>query len=340
MRISKNTKTSSINNIEIDKLNVMKQINENGQYEDNNTLIKLYKIKEEGIKNQNQDYYLTKITKNNSSFIGILNNQFNREGYGLNKYENNDKYLGNFENDKRHKNGIYIWSPEIKDTNILTECYFGNWIDNKKEEKGIYLWLSEENNNKNFETANFDAFIGEFENDMYKKGTYIIKENNEYYLYHGNFDKEGRKSDENAFFYSSKNNTLIHGEISKDIFRNGYIFIFNSESGSVKEMAYCNFDKNGNLIDSKYKDDLLKEDKEKEGKIICNFRNVILNGDYFRYIYDKFKEIYNFINDEINSIDTFENREKLEKIINLCNDYNSNNIYNDIENNIFTENSK
>ena len=340
MKISKNMKKSSINNIEIDKLNVMKQINENGQYKDDNIFIKIYQIEEEKEKEkQNQNFYLANITKNNSSFIGILNDQFKREGYGFNKFENNDKYLGNFENDKLHKNGIYIWPPESKDSNILTECYLGNWKENKKEGIGIYIFLSEPNNNKILDAANLEAFIGEFEDDIYKRGTYIIKDNNDYYLYHGNFDKEGRKNDENAFFYSSSKSTLIHGKISKDIFRNGYIFEFDSESGSIKEMAYCKFDKNSNLIDSTYKNDLPKEDKEKEEKIICNFRNIILNGVYLRFIYDKFKEVNNFINEEINNIDAFENKEKLEKINNICNDYNSNDIYTQIENSIFNENS-
>jgi len=328
MRISRNMKSSSINSIEIDRLKVMKEINENGQYENNNILLKLSELNEE---TENKSYII-EITKKNSSFIGILNEEFKREGYGLNNFENGDKYLGYFQNDQRSQNGIYFWSPEIKDKKILTECYYGNWKNNKKEESGIYIWLSEPNNNSIFDEANFEAFIGKFEDDMYKKGTYLIKEGDEYYLYHGLFDREGKKSDDDAYFYSSKNDTLIHGRISKDIFRNGYIFVFDSDNGSVKEMAYCNFDKNGNLIDSTYKNNLLKEDKEKEEKNICNFRNVILNVDYFGYIYDKYKEIYNFINNEIDSIDVFENKEKLKQINKLCNDYNYNNIYNDIEN--------
>ena len=330
MRISRNMKSSSINAIELDRLKVLKEINENGQYEDNNILIKLNEEEEES---DNKNFYIMEMTKNNSSFIGILNDKFKREGYGLNNFENGDKYLGYFENDQRCKNGIYFFSPEIKDKKIITQCYFGNWKNNKKEENGIYIWLSEANNNKLFDEANFEAFVGEFENDAYKRGTYLIKERDEYYLYHGKFDREGRKSDDNAYFYSSKNDTLIHGRVSRDIIRNGYIFIFDSESGSIKEMAYCNFDKDGNLIDSTYKSNLLKEDKEKEEKNICNFRNIILNEDYFGYIYDKYKEIYNFINNEIYSIDAFENKRILEKINKLCNDYNNNNIYNDIENN-------
>ena len=320
-------KSSSTNNIEIDRLKVMQEINENGQYEDNNILIKLSESED------NKFSYLAEITKKKSLFIGKLNDQFKREGYGLNKFENGDKYLGYFEDDQRCKNGIYLWSPEVKNKKIINECYLGNWKNNKKEKDGIYIWLAEPNKNMVFDEANFEAFVGEFDDDMYRKGTYLIKEGDDYYLYHGLFDREGRKSDDNAYFYSSKNDTLIHGRVSRDVFRNGYIFVFDSNSGAVSEMAYCNFDKDGNLMDSTYKSNLLKEDREKEEKKISNFRNIILNVDYFGYIYDKYKEIFKFVTNEIESCDDFENKEKLKKINKLCNDYNYNNIYQDIEKN-------
>ena len=331
-------KKTSKNNIEIDKSNFLKQLDENYQYEDNNIIIKPYESEsEEETEKENPNSYLTEITKNNTSFIGFLDSQFKRKGYGLINYENGDKYLGYFENDNRNKNGIYIWFPEIKNKKISTQCYYGNWKNNKKEESGMYIWLSEPIKNTNFDEANFECFIGEFQDDSYKRGSYLIKEGDDYYLYHGNFDREGKKSDDFAFFYSSKNDTLFHGRISKDAFRSGYILIFDSDSGNVKEMAYCNFDKSGNLIDSTLKNNLLKKDREKEEKKLCNFRNVILNEDYFGYIYDKYKEINNFINHEIDTIDTFEDKDKVKKIIKLYNDYNSNNIYKDIENNIFNK---
>ena len=71
----------------------------------------------------------------------------------------------------------------------------------KKEKDGIYIWLAEPNKNMVFDEANFEAFVGEFDDDMYRKGTYLIKEGDDYYLYHGLFDREGRKSDDNAYFY-------------------------------------------------------------------------------------------------------------------------------------------
>ena len=322
-------KSSTTNYIEIDKSKVMQEINENGQYEDNNIYIKLSEMEEEDEENQNT--YITEMTKNNSLFIGVLNDKFKREGYGLNNFENGDKYFGYYEDDQRSKNGIYFWNPEIKGKNTVSECYFGNWKNNKKEKSGIYLWLTEPTNSNSFDEANFEAFVGEFEDDMYKKGTYLIKEGDEYYLYHGRFDRAGRKSDDSAYFYSSKNDRLLHGRISRDVFRNGYIYVFDSNSGTVKDMAYATFDKEGNLIDSTYKTNLLKEDREKEEKSMSHFRNIILSVDYFGYIYSKFKDIYSFIDNEIDSADVFEDKDKLAKINKLCNDYNINNIYYDIE---------
>ena len=96
-------------------------------------------------------------------------------------------------------------------------------------------------------------------------------------------------------------------------------------------MAYRNFDKEGNLIDSTYKTNLLKEDREREEKRMSHFRNIILSVDYFGYIYSKFKDIYSFIDNEIDSADVLEDKDKLVKINKLCNDYNINNIYHDIE---------
>ena len=160
-------KSSTTNYIEIDKAKVMQEINENGQYEDNNIYIKLTEMEEE---EENQNTYITEMTKNNSLFIGVLNDKFKREGYGLNNFENGDKYFGYYEDDQRSKNGIYFWNPEIKGKNTVSECYFGNWKNNKKEKSGIYLWLTEPTNSNSFDEANFEAFVGEFEDDMYKEG--------------------------------------------------------------------------------------------------------------------------------------------------------------------------
>jgi hypothetical protein len=61
--------------------------------------------------------------------------------------------------------------------------------------------MDQPENNYEYDNANFDAYLGEFDEDRYLRGTYISKLNNEYYIYHGNFSKDGKKNDNNAFFF-------------------------------------------------------------------------------------------------------------------------------------------
>lgn len=53
--------------------------------------------------------------------------------------------------------------------------------------------MNEPLNNKEFDNANFDAYVGNFDNDKFVRGTYLSKISDDYYLYHGNFDGEGKK---------------------------------------------------------------------------------------------------------------------------------------------------
>ena len=325
MQTSKSMKSSNTNTIEIDKEKVLQEITSNGQYESNGILIKKWENETE------TDHYLTSISKPKTSFIGILNNKFEREGYGISDYENGDQYFGFFEKDQRNNNGIYFWSSEKQNNLEYSECYYGFWENNQKEKNGIYLWIEEPENNNQFDLANFDAYVGEVENDTYKRGTYLSKVNDEYYLYHGNFDNEGKKTDDNAYFYSSKNDRLLHGKINKDNFVNCYISFFDSNTGLLKDMAHCSFEKDGSISKMVMKEELQKDEKAREENDVTLFRDVILEVDYFGYIYSKVKEIKSFIEENMDTNDVLEDKEKFQEILKLCSDYNNNNIYNDIE---------
>ena len=210
---------------EIDKVQVDEDINENGKYDEDGVIFRQWENEEQ------PDYYLGQITKNNSSFLGIFNKNFERSGYGVSIYENGDEYFGFFDGDKRNKNGIYLWPTEKRNGLLYNEMYYGYWKDNKRDKNGIYLWINEPTGNEQFENANFDAYIGLIENDTFKKGTYLSKNGDDYYLYHGLFDNGLKKTDDNAFFYSSKYDRLLHGKIKKDVFISGYVAFFNPESG-------------------------------------------------------------------------------------------------------------
>ena len=83
----------------------------------------------------------------------------------------------------------------------------------------------------------------------YSKGTYLQKIGDDYFLYHGKFTKDGKKNDENGFFYSAKFDRLFHGKIENDVFIKGYVTYFNPEEGTIENIVYANFDKNLHLQD-------------------------------------------------------------------------------------------
>ena len=320
--------------IDIDKILVDEDINENGKYDDDGILFKQWENEEQ------PDYYLGQVIKNNSSFMGIFNNKFERNGYGVCTYENGDEYFGFFEGDKRNKNGIYMWPTEKKNGLVYNEMYYGNWKDNKRDKNGMYLWLNEPLNNDQFENANFDAYIGLIENDTFKRGTYLRKNGDDYYLYHGLFDNELKKTDDNGFFYSSKFDRLLHGKIKKDVFISGYVAFFDPETGALQDIVYCNQGKGGMITNIMLREELMKNDKEfaKEEKTITTFRNVILEEDYFGDIYAQYKDIKGFISSEMNSLDVFDDVERYGDIVAICAGYNENNIFNDIEKKAFGKN--
>ena len=53
--------------------------------------------------------------------------------------------------------------------------------------------------NEQFDRANFNAYVGLIENDTFKRGIYLSKNGDDYFLYHGNFDNELKKTDDMLF---------------------------------------------------------------------------------------------------------------------------------------------
>ena len=295
------------------------------EYRDEDILIKKW----EG--NSSQDNYLAEITKNGTQFIGILNSRLEKEGYGYYRFQNNDHYFGSFKYDERNYNGFYIWPPEEKGDKVHYESYHGFWKDNKKSKTGIYLWLDEQEDNEEFDNANFDAYVGQFDGNNFKRGTFLQKKGDNYFVYHGDFTPDGKKNDEKAFFYSSTLDRLFHGKIENDIFKNGYITYFDSDSGLIQNTVYCEFENNKNVKNIKMKEEINEEDLKKEEEENSLFRNVILAIDYFGEIYKTYKSTVKFIIEEMGEITIFEDKEKFPTMMKTSVAYNKNNIYFDIE---------
>ena len=343
--MTKQMKETSSVFIELNKTQIDREIIKEGEFktEDGDIFIKKWRIQKEEneepsqIKTQNK--YLGVLKKEGFLFSGSLNEDFQRDGYGLENFKNGDKFLGQFESDIRNEKGVYYFAP-VKNknenenenaVNIKSECYLGEWKNNLKEKNGIYIWLDQQENKFEYNQTNFDAYIGEFEEDKFTRGTYLTKLNNEFTLYHGNFNKNGKKNDDNGYFFSSKWNKIFHGKFVNDALENGYLCSFDEEGENVTEIIFCKFNEDGSVNDVNEENELNKEDVEKEKKSVALFRNTIFEGDYFGKVYSIFYKIKNKVDNLEDMVKILEDEENIGKLNKILNKYNKKNLYKEIE---------
>ena len=310
------------NKIIFDKLEIFKSLDKKGEYKDDKSKITIKKWEDDDV---TSNMFILKID-NNCPFLGVVNGMFEREGFGLNTYQNGDIYFGYFSENERNKHGIYSFKPKLENNFILSEYYYGLWKDNYRNEHGIYLWLKENKNIKpfsDFENANFTAFVGNIEQDNFNKGTLLIKNDNNYFVYHGTFNKNGKKEGDLCFFYSAKKELLLYGSFENDNFISGHMAIFSNDGNIIKITKYMK----GRIVDKK---DINQLEMEIVEKILFNFRNVIMTKDYFGDLYKEFGHVIDFRDKNMNNLEIL-NSDKYIDIMNAAIGYNKITIFNDIE---------
>jgi hypothetical protein len=326
--------SSSKNKIHYNKKDIFKKLKSNDKYQSGNTII----IRWEDEMNEDTEMYVMKNKINNLPFIGVINYEFKREEYCINKYLNGDEYFGYYKNDLRNKQGMYIYKPKYEMGKIiLRQYYFGLWENDIKEGRGIYLWLKESIdqsnrniiNNKsynpfsNFDNANFSAYVGNFEKNKFTKGTLLKKEEDNYFVFHGYF-LNSKKEGKNCFYYSAKLEEILYGTFKDDKFIEGFIGKFD-ENGEVKNIIKY---KNKSIIE---KDKVQSSDNIQEiSNKILTFRNVIMSKDYFGILYNIFKEAIDFKNENMNDVEIFNSDIYLD-LMDIASSYNQVSIFKDIE---------
>lgn len=351
MEETKQMSPSSTNIIELDKAKINEAIASEGRYTDEGLVIcpftkPLPFVPSEGQEQENPEEttnnYSVEIERNNNKYIGVVNPRFQRHLIGKQFLENGDQYFGNFFNDQRNQTGIYFWNTKLNEDRLLSETFYGQWKDNKKADWGTYLWTDENKENPQYDTTNFDCYTGELKDEKYTRGTYLSKSENDYYLYHGNFDSDCKKSDENAFFYTSQLNRIFHGSVNKDLLVKGYIAYFDENSGDVKELVYCEFKEDGTIELVKRQKEFNEDEIEEELKIVKNFKFTLGDiSNIFAKIYKRYTKIQ-ALKDECNDIGIFEaiqsgeeNTDILENAIGKIKKYNKKSVFNYIEENYF-----
>ena len=311
------------NKIIFDKSLIFKSLDKFGEYKNEKLKTTIKKWEDDDV---TSNMFIIKI-EGDCSFLGVINGLFEREGFGVNTYSNGDYYFGYFSENERNKHGIYSYKPKIENNNILSEYYYGSWKDNYKDGYGIYLWLKENKSTKSFSdfsNSSFKAYIGNISRDVFTKGTLLIKSFDNYFVYHGTFNSEGKKHGDLSFFYSAQKELLLYGTFENDNFISGFISTFNDEGNLIKICKY----NNGEMVERK---DINQIEIDIVEKIMFNFRNVIMSKDYFGDVYKEFGNVIKFKQKHMNNLDIL-NSDKYIDIMNAVVRYNKITIFKDIEN--------
>ena len=279
---------------------------------------------------RNTKDYISEIIKGDIHFIGVLDSNLVKQGYGFMTLPNNEKYFGIYTDDLRDKHGLYQYPDKIEDDKIEREFFFGVFNGGKVDNRGVYLWIKENKDVpmfNNFDDADFSCFIGDLNDKHFIKGTYMTKNGEQYYVYHGKFNEQNEKDSDNAFYYNSEKDELMYGKVEKNKFINAYLSVFDDE-GHIKNGIYVNFDENGKITDYKQKEEL--PDKASVFDEMFDFRNIIMGEDYFGQVFNIFKDTMNFIASDVN-LESFDSQEKFPKIINVSFNFNKITIKDDID---------
>lgn len=274
-------------------------------------------IKENDYIPPEEDYLFAFENKDiNLPFIGVVDFNFKRIGYCLNSYLNGDIYFGYYIKDIKNKKGFYSYKPKIVNEFKLSQYYYGFWENDLFEGHGIYLWLKEKKDETHFSDFNnaiFEAFVGNSEKGVFKKGALLSYNKNNFFIYYGTFSPEGKKEGNNCFYYCNKLDEICFGNYKNDIFIEGFVAKFDKKNNKINEIIAYKKEEN-----KKIKGEKIKIGKEKDVEYIMGkFRNLILSKNYFKIIFEEIKRILIFRNEKMKDISMINNNKKYEEIINL-----------------------
>ena len=293
-------------------------------------------FKEEGViikkweGERNTKDYISEIKKGDIHFIGILDSNLVKQGYGFMSLPNNEKYFGVYTDDLRSKHGLYQYPDKIEGDKIEREFFFGVFNEGKVDNRGVYLWIKEKKDVpmfNNFEEADFSCFVGDLDSNHFINGTYMTKKGEKYYVYYGSFNEQNEKEGDGVFYYNSEKDELMYGKVEKNKFINSYMSVFDDE-GNIKNGIFVNFDDKGKISDYKQKEEM--PDKSGIFDQMFDFRNIILAKDYFGEVFNTFKDTMKFIASDVN-FESFDSQDKFSKLINVSFNFNKISIKEDID---------
>lgn len=276
--------------------------------------------------------FLAELKSEKNLYTGLVNYDMKRDHVGIHKYENGDIYLGEWKDNKRHGHGIYLhYKPKEKNI-IMIEMFLGKWAEDKPANEGVYCWIEEKEKNYDFMKSGFHAFVGELNEDSFKRGIYLSKTGEEkFYIYYGAF-KDGLKNDEQCYFYDNDFtiDRVFRGRITDDVVQEGFFVSFHQDD--IDDTVYLKFNK-GEPSEVALRSTMEKDTVKKIDEECLHFREILYEEDWFNLIYEKTKEAYKIINNA--KLDDFNNEKKFKEIVKIAGCYKEIPIYANLCKNMF-----
>ena len=283
---------------EFDTLKIDAIIKEKSEYKETESSLEstfIFSNEDEKQSSENNTKYISEINTNSFKYIGYLSENLTKEFFGYYKYDNNDEYSGEWKNDFKEGNGVYLYYNE-KEKNE-EEFYFGNWDKGEKNGKGFYFW-KHSNEDVEIENSDYDVIIGLFEKNEYKNGICISKCKDVFSIYEGKYLNE-KKNDDQAFFFENEksffgkfvDNEMIEGTViifkNNDDIKNSYYFKKNNDEKNPYQFEYKKIEKDDPIIEKKKKFESQNYEK-------------------------KLPEIFNYMKQFIKDSSSFENIQKIK----------------------------
>lgn len=208
---------------------IWNQISKDGKYIEQNSLIQInYFGKKEDLNNKEKNENEVEKDKNNylvgkfkDIYIGCLsiNNPELREKFGLNKYNNDLFYIGQWNKNKKEGVGFLKINKNI--------LYLGEFLNNQLNGFGMLLYKD-----KGY------FYFGTFNEGQMDKGIYY--DNEKSFFYNGKF-KDGKKNDNLCTYFDVNNKHIFIGEVKDDIFIRGYLSLCEINEEKKDNQIITNF---------------------------------------------------------------------------------------------------
>ena len=269
---------------------------------------------------------LGQLLENKEKYIGFLDHNLRKNKLGFHYYENGDIFVGQWKNNQKNGLGVHIHNVSSKNKRQAMEVTFGSWHEDKFDKEGIYTWLEEAQGNDDIMNCDFQAFVGEFAKEKFRRGVALTLSDKKFYIYYGKFE-DGKKHDDSCYFYDNdlKTDRVFRGVVKADVVQEGFFITLHKET--IDDLVFMKFNE-GQPKEVCTMKDINNEVIDKIEEECLRFRECLYEDDWFGLIYEKTKLAYKIIKEF--KMEDFNNKAKYDELKEVVESFKSVGLYNSI----------